>query len=125
MRAAIVVNGVVTNIIEVESLTDWPGAIDAGNAGPGWTFAGGVFTPPNTVPIVALPITATQFLALFTDQERMAIVTGAQSNPQLMLLLITMASASSIDMTDPAVRAGLQSLVPGVLSQARVTEILG
>jgi hypothetical protein len=50
MRAAIIADGVVTNVIEVEALADWPGAIDAEGAGIGWTWDGTTLAPPPPPP---------------------------------------------------------------------------
>lgn len=70
-------------------------------------------------------ITATAFLNRFTDAERAALATAAQSNPQMLLLLITCAAAGTIDLTDPAVQGGINGLVPGVLATtARASAIL-
>jgi len=47
MQAAIVENGIVTNVLEVVQLSDWPGAIALpAGAGIGWLYSGGVFLPP-------------------------------------------------------------------------------
>lgn len=49
MRLAEIKNGVVVNVIEVDPATtpDWAaGWPEAGQAGPGWTYDGEVFSPP-------------------------------------------------------------------------------
>jgi len=59
MRYAIIENGLVTNVVvadaEIASANGW---IDCPVAGPGWTYADGVFTAPVVVepePIPAPP----------------------------------------------------------------------
>ena len=47
MRAHVIENGVVVNTIEVESLADFPGAVEAvGSEGIGWSYSGGTFIAP-------------------------------------------------------------------------------
>lgn len=46
MRAHVIENGVVTNTVEVASLTAMPNLVEATEGGIGWTYANGVFTPP-------------------------------------------------------------------------------
>ena len=49
MRAHVIENGVVVNTIEVESLADFPGAVEAvGSEGIGWSYNGSAFTAPAT-----------------------------------------------------------------------------
>ena len=64
-RYAIVENGLVTNVVvadaEIASANGW---IDCPDAGPGWTYADGVFTAPVVVePTPAPAPTKEQLLA--------------------------------------------------------------
>lgn len=48
MQAAIITSGIVTNVIEVVHLSDWPGSVAlTGGAGIGWGYNGSTFTPPS------------------------------------------------------------------------------
>lgn len=70
-------------------------------------------------------ITATQFLNRFTPQEQGALATSAQDSPQMLLLLITLAAAGNVDLTDSSVQSGVQGLVTsGILPQARANAIM-
>jgi hypothetical protein len=70
-------------------------------------------------------ITSTAFLNRFTNDERTALSGAAMSNPQMLLLLITLAAAGNVDLGDPSVQAGVNGLVPGVLATpTRAAEIL-
>lgn len=67
MRAAIITNGVVSNIIEVNALSDWPGVVDATGAGIGWHYANSAFTAPAPVaPVVPSSVTNYQARAVLT-----------------------------------------------------------
>lgn len=61
MRLAQVINGVVVNVIEATTrpswAADWP---DAGDAGPGWSYANGVFAPVQAVVPVPESVSAFQ-----------------------------------------------------------------
>ena len=64
-RYAIIENGFVTNVVvadaEIASTNGW---IDCPDAGPGWTYANGVFTAPLVVSPTAPPApTKEQLLA--------------------------------------------------------------
>jgi hypothetical protein len=79
---------------------------------PAWVDA-----PPEEVsPIV----TATAFLNRFTGPE-LAMLAGS---PATLLLLITCAAAGQVDLSDAAVIAGVNGLVPAVLTSDRAATIL-
>jgi hypothetical protein len=46
------------------------------------------------------------------------------SAPATGVLLITLAAANMIDLTDPSVQAGINGLVPGILTTAQAAAIL-
>jgi hypothetical protein len=74
MRAAIIDDGIVTNILTLDNLGDYSGpglavALPAeAPVGRGDTYADGVFTPMNR-PAKPRVMTPSDFLALFTTQE--------------------------------------------------------
>jgi hypothetical protein len=53
MRAHLIVNGVVTNTIEVGSLDFMPGLVEATVGSIGWLYDGNTFTPPTPVMMTA------------------------------------------------------------------------
>jgi hypothetical protein len=70
-------------------------------------------------------ITGSQFINRFTPLEQMALATAAMGNPQMMLFMISMAAAGTIDLTDPAVAAGVNGLVGNVIANsARAAAVL-
>jgi hypothetical protein len=93
MRGAVVDGtGLVTNVIELNQLSDWPGAIDAGSAGIGWSYANGTFTaPPPPAPVVPAQVTRWQAMqqmlatpsfvhaspaTVFSDMQTLVTTTG-------------------------------------------------
>jgi len=64
-RYAIVENGLVTNVVVAEAyIAHNNGWIDCPVAGPGWTYADGVFTePPEPAPITVTAPTKEELLA--------------------------------------------------------------
>lgn len=65
-------------------------------------------------------VSATAFLNRFTAPE-LAMLAGS---PSTLLLLITCAAAGHIDLSDAAVQAGVNGLVPSILTSDRATTIL-
>ena len=74
MRAAIITNGVVTNIIEVHALYDWPGCISATGADIGSHYTNGVFTAPAAA-APSVPASVTRY-QLRTVLRRMPATSG-------------------------------------------------
>lgn len=91
MRVAEIIEGVVVNVAEVDPdarpafTNGWP---DAGGAGPGWTYDGTTFSPPDMPPPTDAMVNAERDrrLALVfrfngklydSDQNSMARITGA------------------------------------------------
>ena len=65
------------------------------------------------------------FRRLFTDGERLAIHTAAQSNAAISVWVMDGAAAQVIDLDDPATHAALAALVAaGLLTSTRRDEIL-
>ena len=63
MRAHVIKDGLVVNIIEVESLDFMPGLIEATEGDIGWSYADGVFTAPQKTTTVPPEPTKEQLLA--------------------------------------------------------------
>lgn len=100
--------------------------LDAGDADPP-PSVGAVYNPSTHVftPVKPSQITGSAFINRFTLPEQIAISTAAsRGNAQMMLMLIRLAAASIVDLTDPEVQAGVQGLVGGILTQDRATAIL-
>jgi hypothetical protein len=82
---------------------------------PGWVDAPAA--PPAPKP---QQITATAFL----NRIPPAVLPVLWGQPATGIMLITLAAASMIDLTDPAVQAGINNLVPSVLTAAQASAIL-
>jgi hypothetical protein len=73
------------------------------------------------VPTPSTVITSTEFLNRFTQPELGALM----GSPQTVLLLITCAAAGRVDLSDPAVKAGVIGLVQAsILTTDRAMEVL-
>ena len=73
--------------------------------------------------MVAKPVTTitpTQFL----NRIPPAVLPVLWANPQTGIMLLTLAAATSIDLTDPAVQGGINALVPGILTPQQAAAIL-
>lgn len=84
------------------------------NGAPGWVDADPV------APAKPQQITSTAFL----NRIPPAVLPVLWGSPQTGILLITLAAANVIDLTDPAVAAGINGLVPSVLTAAQASAIL-
>lgn len=73
-------------------------------------------------PVATKPqqITATAFL----NRIPPAVLPVLWGNPQTGIMLITLAAAQMIDLTDPSVAAGINGLVPSVLTAQQAATIL-
>jgi hypothetical protein len=65
-------------------------------------------------------VSSTQFL----NRLPQSVLPGLASNPQTLIMLITLAAAGDIDLTDPAVQGGINALVPSVLTAAQAAAVL-
>jgi hypothetical protein len=72
------------------------------------------------VPAKPQQITATQFLNRMPPAVLPVLWTNAQTGVMLMML----AAATMIDLTDPGVQGGINALVPGILTAAQALAIL-
>lgn len=87
-----------------------------------WQAAGNTPDPIATSSEPGKPqqITATQFL----NRIPPAVLPVLYDSSQTGVMLITLAAAQMIDLTDPAVQAGINALVPGILTTAQAAAIL-
>lgn len=94
---------------------DWQGYL-------AWVALGNAPDPIPTPPAPGKPqqITATQFLNRFPP----AVLPVLYGAPATGVMLITLAAANMIDLTDPAVATGINALVPSVLTAAQAAAIL-
>jgi hypothetical protein len=126
MRAAKVIGGIVTNLWEVPSLDCFEGLTliaAPADCGEGYSYSGGVFTPPAEVP--ALTTTPLQFIELFTEAEQLAVVTAAMAVPALRLWYDKLVAAQEVVLADPRLSSGMNALVSaGLITYARRFEIL-
>ena len=65
-------------------------------------------------------ITSTQFLARMPQ----AVLPTLAASPSTLVLLITLAAAGDIDLADPAVIAGINGLVPSLLTAQQAAAVL-
>lgn len=79
---------------------------------------------PDTSPIRR--ITKLSFRNRFTDAEKLAIYTAAESSAQIRVWLDDLAAAEFIDLDYPATVAGVQALeVAGLIGSGRAAEVVG
>jgi len=83
-----------------------------------WGYELGKFIPRR------LEITSTQFINRFSPQAQGQIAGAAATNPAMLLLLVRLAAAQSIDLTSPEVRMGVQGLVGTILTQGEADAVL-
>lgn len=70
-------------------------------------------------------ITKIAFRFRFTDAEYVGIITASKTDPEVQAWYDTFNMASSIDLSDPRTKTGLDNLVnKNLLTQARADQIL-
>ncbi len=125
-KYARVENGLVTLVIDSEVDPDgingaW---IESGLAQPGWHYNGVEFYAPAVVPTSKI-ITKLEYMNRFTDAELVNIYAASKSVIQIEIWLDKFKIATEIDLIDPLLKVGLDSLVAGgLLAANRVDEIL-
>jgi len=145
MSYALIKDGVVVNVIEaspelVSELAGYDDVIETKDAMVGWTWGGGVFTPPPEPRLPADPqrryVTRLAFRNRFTQPEKAALEMAALDNPQADMSVRSQAaglraymkdvdSATFIDLDRADTRAGVQMLeAGGLLAAGRAAEIL-
>ena len=81
---------------------------------------------PDAVPAVSRRITKLAFRNRFTDLEKLALYTAAESSVQLRVYLDDLSAAEFVDLDCPATVAGVQALEQaGIIGAGRAAEILG
>ena len=75
MKAHVIEDGMVVNTIVVDSLDIRPNLVEATEGGIGWSYADGVFAPPDTIPIpVAMDVLKTDTWTIPADGTTFATV---------------------------------------------------
>lgn len=112
-----------TNVAPAEQTADynWNGVE--------WVYAPNVLEHPTsggaTPAPVAAKLTRLQFRNRFTEPERVAIYTAAESVVAVRVYLDDILAAEEIDLTDAATIAGVNALeMAGLLAAGRAAEIL-
>jgi len=109
-RYAQIEGGIVANVIESETDPDgingqW---VACGNAGPGWLYANGEFTPPPPPAPEPRHITVGAFFDRF-GSEKWPIL--ADTNPIVQALVKDCSVRAWINLDDPQLDGGLAMLV--------------
>jgi hypothetical protein len=134
MNISKVENDTITNVIVADSVQwavdnlggEWIEAPEG--TGIGWTRSGGVWSPPVTPtpePISRTRLTRLEFRNRFTQVEKEAIYTAAETVVSVRIWLDDLAAAEYIELTDPNTIASVEGLASaGLISESRVSEIL-
>lgn len=107
MRAVLIKDGVVDNIIDADdvlrAIASHPGCIVLGDTGQaiGDLWDGERFSRPVPAPVAPLPLTRLEFLRRFTAAQRIAIRTAAQTNPIIADALQLLDLAQEVRLDDP------------------------
>lgn len=109
MRKAQIENGLVTNVIEVDAANvpdwcaDWP---DCEDAGPGWTYVDGVFSPPSAPPPpVPEEVSRFQARAALLNAGLLAQADAAVAGSGNALLQLAWTDAVSFKRNSPGIAA--------------------
>lgn len=134
MNIAKVTNNTIENVIVADSV-QW--AIDnlggewieqPEGVGLGWTLEGDTWVAPPAVEPELPPVTQISKLAFrnrFTQAEKEAIYTAAESSVSVKIWLDDLNAASYVDLTDQQTIDGVNSLeAAGLIGAGRVSEIL-
>jgi hypothetical protein len=104
MRAAIIENGVVANIIEADNLGVFPGLVDATGADIGDLWDGSVFTkPPPLPPVVPASVSRAQALAALSNAGLLTQAQDAANASTNPLVPIFWDNAQTFDRTSATV----------------------
>jgi hypothetical protein len=83
---------------------------------------------PDAVPVPAVTkpqsIPATAFLNRFSLTAKTMLFAAAGRDPNMLQLVVTAAAAGIINLADPDVQAGVNSLVPAILTAPEAAIIL-
>lgn len=127
----LVVNTFLGDLQEMQSLFPDFLLVESDTAGIGWTWTGTELIPPvqEEIPPVEPPpttiITRLAFRNRFTQAEKVALYTAAETNIQLRVYLDDVNAATFIDLSRPDTSIGVQQLEgAGLLAPGRANEIL-
>ena len=139
MKFAYILNDKVSLVVEAESIDEllpldkkWSNLIDLSAFDPqpdyGWEFKDNVFTNPNTNEVAGVAvnkkITKLALLNRFTPTELATYETALASSIPLKVLDKKLFAASFIDLDRADTIAGINYLVPSILTSERASEIL-
>ena len=86
---------------------------------------GRVWVDPDSPPPQVRRISRLAFRNRFTDAEKLALYTAAESSVQLRVYLDDLAAAEFVDLDYPATVAGVQALEQaGIIGAGRAAQIL-
>ncbi len=127
----LVVNTLLGDLQEMQSLFPESLLLASDTAGIGWTWTGTELVPPvqEEVPPVEPPpttiITKLAFRNRFTQAEKVALYTAAETNVPIRVYLDDVNAATFIDLSRPDTSIGVQQLESaGLLAPGRANEIL-
>jgi uncharacterized protein (DUF2225 family) len=130
LRTALIRDNIVINVVvgSADSTLEYTAIPVLANVSvcPGYIYNANTstFTQPEIVTKVT-KISKLQFRNKFTDQEKVAIYTTANTNVAVKIWLDDLAAAEYIDLEDPATIAAVNALATvGVITSNRVQEIL-
>lgn len=127
MKYGIIESGVVTQTILASYVPASPWVEIPDNVEAGYLYDGTDYTAPTppTPPTHRTRLTRLEFRNLFTQSEKQALYTAAQSSVDVQIYLDDVNAAQYIETTDASTVNGLGALVAaGILTQARADEIL-
>ena len=127
MNYGVIDSGVVTQTIKANYQPEPPFVAIPDEVEAGWLFDGTNYTAPKPAPEPThrTRLTRLEFRNLFTQAEKQALYTAAQSSVDVQIYLDDVNAAQYIETTDQSTIDGLSSLVDaGILTQARADTIL-
>jgi hypothetical protein len=129
MRMIVVSDDTVQNIIEAEAgftLDGFEVIAAPEGVGIGWTRSAGVWSaPPEPETPPRTRLSRLEFRGRFTEPEKIAIYTAAESSVQVRIWLDDLAAAEFIELTDPRTIADVGALeTAGLIAPGRAAEIL-
>ena len=139
MKFAYISNGKIASIVEANSVEElmpldkkWENLMDLSQFSPepsfGWEFKDNKFTNPETNEVagvaVTMKITKLALLNRFTPTELATYETALASSVMLKVLDKKLFAASFIDLDRADTIAGINALVPTILTTERATQIL-
>ena len=127
-RYAQIQNGIVDQVINSETDPDgingeW---VACGDAGPGWTYDGTTFAPPDPAALRQAIVPKLEYLKLFTQAERIAIRALGRTNDFVNDYIELMNAAVTVNRDADEIVQGLANLeTAGAIAVGRAAEIRG